>query len=54
MYYMNYKRTGAVLNKPTAFNERAFGELFGEISDNWEDKARRLQLRRWKHLRRLS
>ena len=41
-----------VISKPTRVSDLTFEELYGDISDSWEQKAAKLQARRWRKLRR--
>lgn len=41
-----------LLTKPTRTSDLTFDELYDEISDDWSYKARQLQTRRWRKLKR--
>lgn len=40
-----------ILTSSTRVNDLNFEDLYEEISNHWEDKAARLQARRWRKLR---
>lgn len=40
-----------ILTQPTRVSELSFEELYENIAKDWEEKAHRLQLRRWRRLR---
>jgi len=40
-----------VVSHSTKVNELTFDDLYEEISKNWQDKAERLQARRWHRLK---
>lgn len=42
-------RHGKVISKPVALSSLTFDDLFDD--SDWEDKAKKLQIRRWKHLK---
>lgn len=44
-------RKNHVLTRPTKWSELTFEELYDQISDDWQYKARRLQIRRWRALK---
>ena len=44
-------RRNVVVDKPTAVDSISFDELYEDISDNWLEKARRLQARRWRKIK---
>lgn len=44
-------RHSKVINKPVALSSLTFDDLFDEFSDNWEGKAKKLQVRRWRQLK---
>lgn len=41
-----------IINRPMSLSDITFDDLYEEISDHWEEKARRLQQRRWRQLSR--
>lgn len=43
-------RDNKLLTKPRTLEEFRFEDLYIEISDHWEQKAKRLQARRWRRL----
>ena len=47
----NHHRSHHVVKTPTKVGNLSFDDLYQEISDHWEDKARRLQARRWRMLK---
>lgn len=46
-----FMRRQRVISKPTKIDEMPFEVLYSDLSQNWEQKARRLQARRWRRLR---
>lgn len=40
-----------IINRPMQVTDLSFDDLYDEISDNWQQKAERLQIRRWRKLR---
>jgi len=44
-------RRNVILNRPTDLKELTFEDLYEEISHDWQQKARRLQARRWRILK---
>lgn len=40
-----------ILSKPTRVSDLSFDDLYEELSSDWELKAERLQVRRWRKLR---
>lgn len=45
-------RGNKLLTKPRRLEDFNFDDLYIEISDRWEDKAKELQARRWRNLKR--
>ena len=41
-----------VVSRPTELNKLSFDDLYEEMGRNWEIKARQMQDRRWKQMRR--
>lgn len=41
-----------ILTTPTRTSDLSFDELHEEFSQDWPDKARKLQIRRWRALKR--
>jgi hypothetical protein len=39
------------MNTPTNASSINFSDFFDDTNDDWEQKAKRLQARRWRHLR---
>jgi len=54
--YMEYEKNGNLKNRilslPVRVSHVDFDELYGEISDNWQDKAQKLQIRRMRKIKR--
>lgn len=46
------KRHNVVVGTATNVNDLDFDDMFFEISNHWEQKAKKLQARRWRHLTR--
>jgi hypothetical protein len=44
-------RKHVVVGRPTAVSSISFDELYEDISDQWMEKARRLQARRWRKIK---
>ncbi len=44
-------RRHLVLNRPTSVEGLSFEDLYEELSDNWQEKSRRLQARRWRKIK---
>jgi hypothetical protein len=44
------QRNNKLLNNPIEFNRNVLESLFDGNDYDWEDKARRLQIRRWKKI----
>lgn len=40
-----------ILTQPARIEDVAFEDFYDSISQDWEDKARRLQARRWRKLK---
>lgn len=40
-----------ILIQPTRVSELSFEELYDGITKDWEDKAHKLQIRRWRRLK---
>jgi hypothetical protein len=40
-----------ILTQPTRVSELSFEELYEGITKDWEEKAMRLQIRRWRRLK---
>jgi len=53
---MEYEKNGNLKNRilslPVRVSHVDFDELYGEISDNWQDKAQKLQIRRMRKIKR--
>jgi hypothetical protein len=43
-----------IIDKPIKLSDFTFEDLYVEISEDWEERARRLQARRWRHLKNLA
>jgi CHAD domain-containing protein len=43
-----------LINQPVKLSDLTFDDLYLEISEDWQERAKRLQARRWHHLRRLA
>lgn len=43
-----------IVTEPTRIGDMDFEYLYEEISRDWPEKARRLQARRWRAMRRLT
>ncbi len=44
-------RQKSLLREPMHLSDLTFEDLYLDISDNWQEKARKLQVRRWRKLR---
>jgi hypothetical protein len=44
-------RKHMVVNQPTNISSLSFDELYEDISDQWLEKSRRLQARRWRKIK---
>lgn len=44
-------RKHLVVGQPTNVSSISFDELYEDISDQWMEKARRLQARRWRKIK---
>ncbi len=44
-------RPHSLLREPMHLSDLSFEDLYLDISDNWQEKARKLQARRWRRLR---
>ncbi len=44
-------RKHLVVGRPTSVSSISFDELYEDISDQWLEKARRLQARRWRKIK---
>jgi hypothetical protein len=47
-------REHLLINQPVKLSDLTFEDLYVEISDNWQERAKRLQARRWRHLKNLG
>jgi len=47
----DHRKNHRVVSSPAQVGNLRFEDLYNEISDHWEDKARRLQARRWRKIR---
>ncbi|MEX0881504.1 MAG: hypothetical protein WDZ34_01350 [Candidatus Saccharimonadales bacterium] len=47
-------RKHVVVGRPTSVSSISFDELYEDISDQWLEKARRLQARRWRKIKHQS
>jgi len=45
------RRHNVMISSPTDVSRLNFDDLFYDISDNWEEKAMKLQTRRWRRLK---
>ncbi|MEX1058833.1 MAG: hypothetical protein WEC17_00130 [Candidatus Saccharimonadales bacterium] len=43
-----------MVGRPTSVSSISFDELYEDISDQWLEKARRLQARRWRKIKHQS
>lgn len=50
-FFNDSGRSHKRLNYPTDISALSFDELYDDISDHWQDKAKRLQARRWRKLK---
>ncbi|HZP55356.1 MAG TPA: hypothetical protein VFB03_01130 [Candidatus Saccharimonadales bacterium] len=50
----DYSRRHLVVGRPTSISSISFDDLYEEISENWLEKSRRLQARRWRKLKHQS
>jgi len=41
-----------LLTTPVKVNHAAFDDLYDEISNDWQSRAQKLQIRRWRQLKR--
>jgi hypothetical protein len=53
-YNLSTKRKKVAVQSPSRFANVEFDGLFYEISDHWEQKALRLQARRWRSLKNMT
>ncbi|MBI4033687.1 hypothetical protein HY379_01680 [Candidatus Saccharibacteria bacterium] len=44
-------RKHVVVGRPTSLSSISFDELYDEFSYQWQEKARRLQARRWRKIK---
>lgn len=44
-------RKHVVVGQPVSTSSISFDDLYEDISDNWLEKARRLQARRWRKIK---
>ncbi len=40
-----------LLTQPTRIDDLSFDDLYDDISNDWEGKAERLQVRRWRKIK---
>lgn len=40
-----------VVGRPMSVSSVSFDDLYEEVSDRWQEKAKRLQARRWRKIR---
>ena len=40
-----------IVSQPISSSALTFDDLFEEISDRWQEKAKRLQIRRWRKIK---
>ncbi len=40
-----------ILTKPTRISEISFEELYENIASDWQEKAEKLRIRRWRRLK---
>jgi hypothetical protein len=40
-----------VYHRPNRISRTAFDDLYEDISDDWQERAKRLQMRRWHKIR---
>ena len=45
------KRDKNILSKPTRVSDLSFEELYENIARDWEGKAEKLRIRRWRRLK---
>lgn len=48
---LSRRRHNTIISSPTDISRLNFDDLFYDISDNWEEKAIKLQARRWRRLK---
>ena len=41
-----------IVSTPTKVSDLSFEDLYGDISRDWQEKAKLLQIRRWRALKR--
>ncbi len=46
-----WNRKHVVVGQPTSAASVSFDDLYEDISDNWLEKSRRLQARRWRKIK---
>ncbi len=47
----DWNRKHVVVGRPTSAAAISFDDLYEDISDNWLEKSRRLQARRWRKIK---